>query len=511
MSDWNAGYVTDIGYTFGYYTELNPLRIQLAFLNAGIKAPETGTACELGFGQGVSTVVHAAASTVAWSGTDFNPAQAAFARDLNLAAGSNAQLFDDAFADFCARPELPDFDFIALHGIWSWISDENRHVIVDFVRRKLKVGGVLYISYNTLPGWSAVGPLRKLLAEHASTLSAEGVGVLKRVDDAIAFTDKLLATNPLYARINTQVAPRFEKLKEQNRQYLAHEYFNEHWLPMYFADMAQWLEPAKLTYACSANYLDAIDAINLSAEQLAMLKEIEDPLFRQTVRDYMVNQQFRKDYWVKGAVRLSPLEQVEALLTQRVMLGAYRPGIELTVKGALGDCTLSESIYNPILDLLADYQPRTIGQIEQLLQAKSIARGQLFQAVMVLAGMGCLVAVQDDKTIGLAQKHTAVLNQRLMMHTRSSNDITVLASPVTGGGVTVFRIQQLFLLAISRSQKQPADWANFVWQILSAQKQGVLKEGKALQTAEENTAELLEQANTFAEKQLPMLKALKVI
>jgi len=44
---------------------------------------------------------------------------------------------------------LPDFDYIGLHGIWSWISDENRQVIVDFIRKKLKVGGVLYISYNT--------------------------------------------------------------------------------------------------------------------------------------------------------------------------------------------------------------------------------------------------------------------------------------------------------------------------------------------------------------------------
>jgi len=25
MTDWTYGYVADIGYTFGYYTELNPL------------------------------------------------------------------------------------------------------------------------------------------------------------------------------------------------------------------------------------------------------------------------------------------------------------------------------------------------------------------------------------------------------------------------------------------------------------------------------------------------------
>lgn len=53
MSDWTAGYVADIDYTFGYYPDLNPLRVKLAFLNAGLAAPEMGSACDLGFGQGM--------------------------------------------------------------------------------------------------------------------------------------------------------------------------------------------------------------------------------------------------------------------------------------------------------------------------------------------------------------------------------------------------------------------------------------------------------------------------
>ena len=87
MSDWTAGYVADIGYTFGYYQELNPLRVKLAFLNNGLVCPEFGTACELGFGQGVSTNLHAAASITQWSGTDFNPAQAGFAQELTRNRG----------------------------------------------------------------------------------------------------------------------------------------------------------------------------------------------------------------------------------------------------------------------------------------------------------------------------------------------------------------------------------------------------------------------------------------
>ena len=54
MTDWTSGYVEDIGYTNGYYTELNPLRIRLAFLNAGLLAPDVTNACELGFAQPAS-------------------------------------------------------------------------------------------------------------------------------------------------------------------------------------------------------------------------------------------------------------------------------------------------------------------------------------------------------------------------------------------------------------------------------------------------------------------------
>ena len=42
----------------------------------------------------------------------------------------------------------------------------------------------------------------------------------------------------------------------QDRHYLAHEYFNRDWGPMSFSELAQWFAPAKLTYACSAHYLD---------------------------------------------------------------------------------------------------------------------------------------------------------------------------------------------------------------------------------------------------------------
>lgn len=510
MSDWTAGYVADIGYTFGYYSELNPQRVKLAFINQGLVFPEVGAACELGFGQGMSANIHAAASVAQWHGTDFNPSQAGFAQELAAASGTGAKLYDEAFDEFCNRPDLPDFDYIGLHGIWSWISDENRQVIVDFIRKKLKVGGVLYISYNTLPGWAAFAPMRHLMTEHAEILGSEGRGIVSRIDGALEFAEKMLATNPAFSRANPLVSDRLTKMKEHNRHYLAHEYFNRDWHPMHFATMAKWLEGAKVQFACSANYLDAIDVINLTPEQQAFLNEIPDPMFRETTRDFMINQQFRKDYWVKGARKMSVLDKTEALLIQKVVLTTHRADVSLKVAGALGEANLTEAIYAPILDFLADHKVKTLSQIEQAVRDKGVNFAQVTQAVMLLTGAGHIGLVQDENAITKAKKQTDKLNAHLCQKARGSNELTYLASPVTGGGFTVNRFQQLFLLSIAMGKKQPAEWAQEVWQILARQGQKLVKEGKALETPEENMAELTSQAQTFAEKVLPILKALQI-
>lgn len=172
---------------------------------------------------------------------------------------------------------------------------------------------------------------------------------------------------------------------------------------------------------------------------------------------------------------------------------------------------MQEAVYNPILEALADHKPKTLGQLEQALKGQSIAFAQLIQAVMILAASGTMVAVQDEALTPKAKKHTDKLNAVLMDKARSSVDIPNLASPVTGGGVTVNRFQQLFMLALGHGKKLPAEWAQFTWQLLAAQGQKIVKEGKTLETPDENLAELTAQAHDFATKQLPIMRALQVI
>jgi SAM-dependent methyltransferase len=509
MTDWTEGYVADLAYTYGYYTELNPQRVALAFLNEGLAVPSLGTACELGFGQGLSVNIHAAGGASRWWGTDFNPSQAAFARELGELGGQPA-LFDQAFDEFCTRPDLPEFDYIGLHGIWSWVSDDNRRVIVDFIRRRLKVGGVLYISYNTMPGWAAFAPMRNLLTAHSEVMGSPGQGRVPRIDSALAFADRLMAANPAYARANPQVADRIAGLKNQNRNYLAHEYFNQDWEPMSFEAMSKWLEPAKLGYACSANFNDHVDQINLTPEQAELLRDIPDPGFRQMVRDFCVNQQFRKDYWVRGARRLSSANQAEQLRKQRVILSQTRAEVPLKVTGSLGAANMQESIYNPILEVLGDHRPRTIGELETTLKGTNITFPQLMQAITLLAGNNSLHATQQEAQVDKAKPAADRLNEFICTQARSGGDLTYLSSPVTGGGHFVPRFSQLFLSGLRGGQSKPHELAKAAWAILAGQGQRILKDGKALESDGENLAELTTQAEVFNKQQLPILKALGI-
>ncbi len=507
---WTDGYVTDIPYTYGYYNELNPLRIKLAFLNQGLLFPEVGTACELGYGQGLSVNIHASASNTHWVGTDFNPSHANFAQSLSQASQTDARLYDDSFEQFIQRTDLPDFDFIALHGIWSWISAENIQHIVNFIHRKLKVGGVVYVSYNTLPGWSSFSPFRHLLTNYIDSQSADGTSIQNRLESALVFSDKLLETQPAYAQSNPNAINRLNAIKEQSRHYLAHEYLNRDWNPMYFSEVNELLSPAKIQYACSANFNDHVDIINVTQEQRDFLNEISDIAFRETVRDFIINQQFRRDYWVRGPRYINPHEQIELIRSQQIILTSPISDVSLEVNTNVGKANLSEDVYRPLLELLADHSVKNIGQIIDTLATKNIIASRTVEAIIMLIGLGNIQPAQLPEVVVASKTHTDQLNHHLCKQARFSSNVQYLSSPVTGGGYYVSRLEQIFLLSISAGKKNASDWAKDAWKILDQQGQKLTKDGTRLETEKENIAELTEQAKLFNNNRLPILKALQI-
>lgn len=501
VSDWKAGYIDGIAYTHGYCDELNPLRAPLPLLQSGFAPPTVRTACELGYGHGVSVNLHAAGSDSRWFGTDFNAAHARFAQELAHRAGSQAALFADNFAAFCARDDLPNFDFIGLHGIWSWVGDAHRACLADFIERKLNDGGVVYVSYNTEPGWAAMLPVRELLqshfragARHAPQDDAsDEAHALSQVAESVAFLRRVMAAQPGYAQANPQLAARIDALAEADAHYLAHEYFNRDWRPLTFSQVAATFGACGLRFAGSADYRDHVDEINLTPAQRTLLAGIDDPVVRETTRDFCTLRSMRRDYWIKGTPTLGAQARQDALRALRVMLALPRDAVQLTVRGALGEAALPAATYHPILDALAGHRPTRIAEIER--HAHGLTLDVVVKAVMLLVGSGVLLNVQDDVRIYAARPAAARLNAAICEQALDRGDVQFLVSPVTGSGVRVPRVAQLFLLARQRGFGAPAQWAAFAEAALDGQ---------------ESHQVLNEKAQRFAEVHVPILLALGI-
>ncbi len=504
--DWAHGYVTDIDYLSGYIPELNPNRILLPLTQAGLVAPKVENACELGFGQGLSLAVHASASTVKWWGADVNPSHAANARSLLQAGGGAAQASDEAFADFCQRSDLPDFDFVGLHGVWSWINADNKAIIADFLRRKLKVGGVVYISYNTLPGWNSLAPVRHLMTQHQSLLSPPGAGRTARVEAAMQFVDQVLTLDPLYLRSAPTTGERFAAMRKMDRRYLAHEFFNSNWTPYYFAEMVEALKPAKLTFAGSSHLVDHVDAMNHTPEQIAFLRAIPDPMLRQSVRDILVNQQFRRDYWIKGPVRLDTAQRDDILKSMRFML--VRPAAEAPLKapGGRGEVTLRPDLFRAIPEAMADHAPVTARDILDRVREKGLTWAAVQEALLIMASVGAVTMVQPEAQ----RRDVSAFNSHLLGLARGATGYGFLASPVTGGAIALPRLSQLMLSAHTQGIAGPSAQAQSVQAHLAARGERLVGADGAPLNAEAERAQLIAVAEGLA-RELPIITALGLV
>lgn len=511
--DWTSGYVAEIDYTHGYYRELAPGLIDFALLLSGHEPPNRSAMryLELGYGQGLSANIHAAAVNGEFWGADFNPAHAANAQALAQRAGAQARFFDDSFAEVAQRGDLPSFDYIVLHGVWSWVSDDNRRAIVEIIRRHLKVGGVLYMSYNTLPGWATAMPLRHMMTLHAEAVGSDAQGVVGRIDASIAFGSKLAEVQARYFQANPLAKQRLDAIAGQNRNYVAHEYFNRDWAPMYFSDAHTWLSDAKLSYVCAAAVMDQMDGFNLTAPQQEMLNAIPYSVLRETMRDYLLNQQFRRDLYARGARRLSPLERKERLDALAVTLTLSPGAITHEVEAGLGKVSLRPEIYQPIVDALAAdaCAPKCIGDLARAPELAALPPGALLEGLAVLVGSGRAHPAQSEADRALAAPRCRALNACLIDRARMSGDAGCLASPVIGGGVPVGRFEQMFLGARARGLTTPKAWAEDVWETLAAQNQAIVKDGAVLQGAEANLEELSAQANALAGPRLALLERLE--
>lgn len=438
MTSEQDSYLTGFAWSYGYHYSLSPHYIRFALALAGNEAGAVRRYCELAYGNGVSLLIHAAANPhIAFAGTDFNPRHAAFARELANAGIPNLALSDEDIGTFLASHAGPPFDIVAMTGTWSWLPDGQRRTIIDQLPQVLAAAGVFCHDHMVLPGQFAESALRQLLMVLTGDRTPAGAGDLPDIAVSISRALAFVDSNPAFLSLYPAARTRLEELSEQPPEEVAHEYFNHHWNPSYFASTARIMAAAGLSWAGPWKLLEHFDSLHLTRRQQAFLKPLADVPSREMARDYARLKGMRYDLWQRPVCEPST-RAIDRLLdeTRLVMVRLPDEG-DVQAIGTLGTFHLSRPQRDAALALLADGRP---------VSARAVLGPPGEDALLPLVAMIECGLVQFASPDHAAAVPACVrLNKALRALAGTPQQVGYLASPVTGAGVPVRRSDQAFL------------------------------------------------------------------
>lgn len=351
MSDWAGGYIADIEYVQGFYPAQSPSRMVLACLLGGVEAalppPDAPVHyLELGCGRGLNALV-IAASNPGWRVTaiDYNPIHVAIGAAAARAAGIGNLRFLEAdlatLAGSARAREVPEADFTSLHGVWTWVGPEVQHGIVRLLDEKVVPGGLVHVSYNAMPAWQSALGLQRLVIETGNRTAGRSD---RQVGAGLALAREMLGTGAAYLADGSLAKQLLERTETMSPHYLAHEYMNRHWRPVFHADLCRALDGAKLDWVAAANPLENFPELMLSAEQRAVFERQDDPLMRELVKDMCVPRQFRQDVFVRGARRVPPARRDAALRALELVPIVSPADLSTEIRVPAGKAELGEAL-----------------------------------------------------------------------------------------------------------------------------------------------------------------------
>jgi SAM-dependent methyltransferase len=438
-----AGYVTDVVYVPGFYPQMSPVAMRYVAALNGVIPPQTAKGfrfLELGCGLGrCLTTLAAAHPDGEFIGVDLNPDHTAVvARDIAAGELGNARVIT---ADFGHLPDdLGVFDFIALHGVYSWVAPSVREEILATARERLAPGGLLLVSYNAMPGWAHLQPIRGILRQYAALRTGDSA---QRMRDALAYVVFMRDKHAKYFEDNPRAAAYVDALVKQDPHYLVHEYMNEHWTSFYFAEVAGAFGQEGLSFVGSLPVFTNFWDLCVRPEFQELFRTTTNRLVTEAHKDFCANTAFRWDIYAKsprlmkdGNDRLREVDDLHYRVARSDITLPYQANLGVVTS------TVQGPLYQAILGLLSHGRSMRLSEIIAADALRGTPSADLIRAVDAGVAMGLF-----DITAGPAGDVPATLpeavsivhpfNRAILESDSLGGRSLALASVLSGTGHTV--------------------------------------------------------------------------
>jgi SAM-dependent methyltransferase len=513
LHETSAGYVVDVPYARRFYKELGPPLLRAALSLNGLPAPPADDFdyCELGCAHGDTLVTLAAAHPRArFVGVDIIPEHIATARALTDRGGLDNVRFIERDFEALDEDALPDFDFISAHGVLSWVAIEKMRALFAFAGKKLKPRGLLYVSYNALPGWAAVEPLRRLLVETSKDVASD---TLTRARRGIELAQRMHDGGAVYFDENPSAKEMLATIARMGLPYAVHEYFHAHWRPMYFADVARELTPFDLHFAGELPLYRNVHELTIPPALADHFRGVHDRVAFESLKDFATNQFFRQDVYVKRSP--APSASITHEYLEATPFGTIVPAARVAREVGLGRRALrfEGAIFDALIAKLAE----RAATLPELLRDATLAS---FDAETIrAAALQLLFAEQIAPRIHatpatlppLASRPRVVLpyNRAILEQSFASKAPIVLAAPSAGTGVELPSLRAVALRALT--EVDPSERPRWIRAFVERHALNLVVGDKHVDDKSEQAKILLAQLEQFVANEAPKLIELGIL
>jgi hypothetical protein len=449
----------------------------------------------------MSTNLLAASNPAAeFVGIDFMPVHVANARHVARQGGiTNVQFHELSFAEACDKPFEP-FDYIVAHGIYSWVPAEARASLVRFLQKNLAAGGMVYLSYNAFPGWTAIAPIRKVVYEYADTLKG---GSADRVMAGFKFAATLLDYKAGALLANPEAKQQVERASSQTPNYLAQEFLNDSWFPFYVTDVIREMASAKLTYVASATAAENDLRYLVSEEVAKLIREQPTEELRQLVKDIAINAKFRRDIYTRGGRKLSGTAQREKLGEQYFALSKEGSAMAYNTEHVGRNLSFDTPLARRAVAVMQDGPVRLATVAEALggMGAKDPLRAVIeIATILMVAGHAMPVSAPNAST--------RAVNKWLLRHALEDAACNALATQ-WGSAIQLAPVE-MAILSVGSDEYSDPDIVKALQALALRKGRQYNKGGQALTSAGELEQFLLGEIQSFRANRLRPLRALGV-
>ena len=290
---------------------------------------------------------------------------------------------------------LGTYDYIIAHGFYSWVDEETKDNFLHLCKEHLAENGILYMSYNTYPGWHKMDSIRALL-EFANK-DVDTLNHREKVRHGKTVASKLGALMLEYDTVKAQQGPFLQSLRQTLQKqdcYVGHDHLEPVNTPVYFHQCIDHMAEHGFTYLCDCDlnlsFPDVYDeTLRTKLQDLAP----HDPLAREQYIDFMLNTAFRKSLFThKGATpkRITETSITDAefhrsleqfLFTLRIPSEHLEPIFEDLAKRMPISVTDAKHIHESAADTNSDTNTASDNSGDNADHTESIAKGlaNLFQ------------------------------------------------------------------------------------------------------------------------------------